>query len=278
MPNDVKQTLEDWYNKLIKSGTGALRDLNVREQMKNALADAIGKAFEKAIEGKPEAKKYKDEFSKKTAAAIIDAEPLDQTFHVAKDALVDIADYLEQRLSIPATIQGVAQTVAGKTIPTTQLDSVKSAVFGNAIAARELDEKISLRIKQGFSFNPSLVLDPTVSFIKKVDAAYNVTITQCDATVKLHTGFSIEKPLTSNANLNANVRVDFTRPGMAAYIQGSTHFEDLYHRPTLTGSQIGAGLQMNLAPNATLNLDYNVKNLHQSRPEQSVFLGISIRF
>jgi hypothetical protein len=35
---------------------------------------------------------------------------------------------------------------------------------------------------------------------------------------------------------------------------------------------------MNLAPMATLNLDYSAKNLHHSRPEQSIFLGITIRF
>lgn len=281
MPNDALQSLEEVYNNLVKSGTSSLRNVNAREQAKSALANAIGSALEKSMAGRPDAEKYKGEISKALAAAIVDSDALDETFHRVKDLVGDISDYLEKRLTIPMRMHGAADTVAGKNIPPQQLAVVQSAVSANALAARALDEKLQLKVKQDFSLKPSLVLDPTLSFVRSVDAAYSVTITQYDATVKLRTGFSLERPFTSSANLGLSAGVEVSRPGLTGYVRGSTQFADIYGRPTMTGARVGAGVQVNLAPRATLNLDYsmnNTRNQLQSHTDQSVFLGITIRF
>jgi hypothetical protein len=280
MPDEGLSAIEELWNKLIRSGTGSLRNINSREQARSALADAIRSFIQKKVEKQPGAEQYVDEFAQGVARAIVETEPLEQSFRSAQELLQEVSSYLDQRLLIPPRMRAAAEGIAGKTVPSTQLAATQSTVSASAVAARALDDRFQQRVQQKFSFSPSVALDPTVSFVRKVDAAYQVTITRFDATVRLHTGFTIDKPLTSAATLDARAGIDFSpRPGLSGYVRASSHFDDLYGRPRLTGSQLGAGLAANLGHNATLNLDYTASNVFGGgRTDHGVFLGIKVRF
>jgi hypothetical protein len=280
MPDSDLTVFEDVWNKLVNSGTDLLRDVNAREQAQSALANGIREVLDKAATRQPGAEKYKSEFARGVAAAVFEIEPVDQAMSGAQSAILAVADYLERRLQIPANIRSAADSVAGKTISDPELAAVRSTVAVNGAAANDLDDKLRLKVKQEFSFKPSVVLDPTINFVQNVDAAYDVVITRADTTVRLRAGVSIERPLSSAAAVSgvASARVNEGR--LSGYIRTTTRISDLYGRNNVSGSSIGGGVAWQLSPNTTLNLDYSARDIYGpgAEPEQEVFFGIKIRF
>jgi hypothetical protein len=280
MPDGSLSWLEEQFNKIVKAGTGGLRGVNAGAQAESGLAGAIKSFLEKQLKDNPEARLYIDDMSKQMAKAIVHSEPMDMALRAAQQTLAEVASYLDDRLLIAPKMQATALGVAGQNVSPAQLAAVQGAVTSQAMQARSLDANFRTKVEQKFSVNPGVVLDSTVLFVQKIDASYQVTITSADVTVRLRTGFTIQKPLTSHAGADVNAGVELQHAGLTAFVRGTTSIEDLYARSHVSKSGVSAGMSWNISQNASLNLDYHINSSYGAHQhvDQGVFLGIKIRF
>ncbi len=139
-------------------------------------------------------------------------------FFVVQSVLLDISEFLHQKLTIQGQIEATRDHVKKQGQLTPQQASEADKCVGDlAKRSVELDRMIQRRIEQSvmrvkahFSISPRLVLDPTKAFLGALEAKAGIQLRQNGVTVDIGAKLRIVDPLNAqgvgmNPYINVNV-------------------------------------------------------------------------
>jgi hypothetical protein len=249
---DVDGRFQQQYNQAVIQGLAGVRGTDVKGASKDAIKGALRQVTDKLLPGSTVPGQYKDQISDALAGAIVDSDDLDGAFVWAQQVLIDVTSYVQRRITFPAKIRSIADTTDGVAVQQDHMEGVQDGIQQHASAARDLDAQIAAslersktKVSQSFSFNPNLVLDPTVRFVKSIDAKYEVTITKNDVLVKLSTGLTLDRPLEPDAkiDLSAGLNVQFNKR-TTLDIGYSSSINNLYNGAQYNQGQVFVSLKI----------------------------------
>lgn len=248
----VDGRIQQQYDKIVVQGLSSVRAVDVRGQSRGAIKGALRSIEDKLFQGNAVPGDYKDQLADALAGEVVNQDALDDAFFWAQDVLVQVSGYVQRRITFPAQIRAIADSTDGRAVGAPHLSGVQDGIQTHGAAARDLDQKLAqeldrarLRIGTSLSVNPRVVLDPTVRFVKSIDASYDVTITRNDVLVKLSTGFTLDRPLQPDAKLDLRAGVD-VRVGSTTTLQlgYSSSVDHLYKSPSMGNQQVFIKLQI----------------------------------
>lgn len=154
-------------------------------------------------------------------------------FFVAQSVLLDVSEFLHQKLTIQGQIEATRDHLKKQPQLTPQQACEADKCVGDlAKRSVELDRKIQrrieqsvLRVKAHFSLSPKLVLDPTKAFLGSIQAKAGIQLRQNSVTVDIGTRLRVVDPLNAQG-VGVNPYLKVNAPGGSLGVEGQTTFDD----------------------------------------------------
>ncbi len=252
------------YNKYVRKAFVGLAQLDLDKEAKKGISKGIEGLLKKYV-GDKMPSDLRGKMSNALAAEVMNSPFTREAMFWAEEVVVNVATYLDRRLTISGEIGTIKKKIEGKALPPAEVGKLKAAVGPRAQAAVALDnhlkkavEQTNIKFKAYFKLKPKFDLDPAVLFIKKIDADLGVEIKGADFQIKLGTAMTLTKPLTDpSLNINPYLRFDSKKSGTALSLGYKGDVSKLAEGTAY------ADLKQTLGPRTTLNLGYSgvVNNL-----------------
>ncbi len=143
---------------------------------------------------------------------------VEDAFFVVQSAVSDVSMWLHERLTITGEIETTRVMVAQqKQISEQDAKAADQKVGALAKRSQELDKAVERRVKQNlqrvstkasFDFDPKLVLDPSVKYLKQVETRAGIQIQSRDVKVDLRAKVQVVNPLLDSRQVNASANAD----------------------------------------------------------------------
>lgn len=190
---------------------------------------------------------------------------VEDALFVVQHVVSDVAVYLHERLTIKGQIETIRAEVARRSEITAEEASAADQQVG-ALAKRgaELDKTIERRVREStrkvshtLKLDPKVVLDPSVRFLKQVEAKAGIHIQSGNVKVDLGTRLRVTNPLLGSRKVDASANADFTVQGQGTL----TRFGVGATATDLTGTTaVGTNAYVNMNVNKNLDLGASYSN------------------
>lgn len=245
------------YNKFVSKAFAGLAQLDLDKEAQKGIAKGIEGLLKKHVGDMPA--DLRGKMSTALAAEVMRSPFTREAMFWAEEVVVNVAGYLDRRLTISREIGAIKKKVEGKALPPAQVGQLKAAVGPRAQAAVALDnqlkkavEQTSVKFKAYFKLKPKFDLDPAVLFIKKVDADLGLEIRGTDFQIKLGTAMTVTAPLTDpSLRINPYLNFDSKKSGTALRLGYKGDISKLGEGTAY------ANLSQTIGPRTTLNLGYS---------------------
>ncbi len=189
---------------------------------------------------------------------------VEDALFVVQHVVSDVAVYLHERLTIKGQIETIRTEVARRSeITAEEAKAADQQVGALAKRSAELDKTVERRVREStrrvshtLKLDPKVVLDPSVRFLKQVEARAGIQIQSSTVKVDLGTRLRVTNPLLDSRRVDASANADFTVQGQNTL----TRFGVGASATDLTGTTTvgtNAYVNMNINKNLDLGASYN---------------------
>jgi hypothetical protein len=244
-----------------------------RDQLGRAIKQLVDAALPSAMVRGDQAGQFqqaKQQITSSLTTWIQQQDPVEDAFYVAQSTLLDVSGYLQRQLTIHNQIKDLKQwTQSQGTLDSTtsqQVDKQAGALgkaWNDGAKQGEQAVKRSVTVKPEIRLDPSLVLNPSMRFLKDVNLRAGITIESSQIKIQLQGHVTITEPLDNNRQVQGGQQLSIQR-GPWSLNQG------LDLSPTNRDVNVGLGYTQG---NTTLGAQWDDKN-----GQQSVKATITIRF
>ncbi len=250
------------YNKIAQGAFKGLANVDLDKEAEKGIKKGIESLLQKHV-GDKIPSNVRSQMGAALAAEVMKSPFTREATFWAESVIVNLAGYLDRRLTISKELGQVKKSVEGKKLPPAQVDAVKKAVAPRAQAAVALDnaikneiEKTAVRFKLYFKLKPHFDLKPAVLFVKKVDSDLGLSIKGSEFEIKLGTAMTLTTPLTDpklTVHPYLNMRSSRTGTDFKMGVKGDvTKFGEANAYAHLT-QKLGQRTTLNLGYTGTLN-------------------------